>query len=133
MSGAANPNPVPNPGEPVVTGPMVEAPLQFRLRPGGRSSQGCFLVCPKCDVQAFIRRSERVTPTVTQMVCHCTNSACGHTWRADIVFVHSLVPGNLDRPDLALKVAAPEQVEHVVPPARDGPAGQSSFLESGDD
>lgn len=118
-------------GAALVSGPMVEAPLQFRLRPGGNpEGKGCFLICPKCEVHAFIRRSERVTPTVTQMHCHCTNSACGHTWRADIVFVHSLAPGNIDRPDLDLPICPRDQVEHVVPPARAGPENQSSMFDA---
>lgn len=97
--------------------PLVEAPLQFRMQPGGlKSGPNCFLLCPKCNAPAFIRRSERVTETVTQMTCHCTDSACGHTYRSDIVFVHSLVEGNIDRPDLNLPVCPRDQVTHVRPP-----------------
>lgn len=97
--------------------PCVEAPLQFRLQPGGqKSGQNCFLHCAKCDAPAFIRRSQRMTEKVTQLTAHCTDSACGHTFRADIVFVHSLVEGNIDRPDLDLPVCPREQVAHVRPP-----------------
>lgn len=116
-----------------VTGPMVEAPLQFRLQPGGaKSGSRCFLVCPKCEQPAFVRRSERMTPTVTQMVCHCTNSACGHTFRADIAFVHSLVEGNIERPDLQLPVCPREQVAHVVPPASGSGTRDPSFFDPAD-
>ena len=52
----------------LISGPMVHAPLQFRLAPGGRSAGStCFLLCPRCDAPAFIRRSERKTEQVTQM------------------------------------------------------------------
>lgn len=114
----------------LIKGPLVEAKMQFRLQPGGRKSgAGCFVNCPKCEQPAFIRRSERVTPTVTQMTCHCTNSGCGHTYRADIVFVHSLVEGNVDRPDLGLPVCPRDQVEHVVPPSGERHADEPSFFD----
>lgn len=117
-------------GAGLISGPLVAAPLEFRLRPGGRSAgDGCFLRCPKCDVQAAIRRSDRLTPTTTQMECHCTNTACGHTFRADIVFVHSISEGNIDRPDLDLPVCPREQRTHIVPAARDGPDDQVSMFE----
>jgi hypothetical protein len=115
---------------PAITRPMVEAPLQFRLQPGGRrGGDGCFVRCPKCDAPGMIRRSDRPTPTVTQMTVHCTDSACGHTWRADIVFVHTLVEGNIDRPDLDLPVCPKSELVHVRPPSRDGPEGQESLFD----
>lgn len=114
-----------------IRGPLVEAPLEFRLQPGGRrSGEGCFLRCPKCDVQSFIRRSERITPQVTQMTCHCTNSGCGHVFRADIVFVHSLVPGNIDRTDLDLPVLPRELVPHVAPPDGERAASAPTFFDT---
>lgn len=109
-------------GAGLVCGPLIEAPLEFRLQPGGRkATKSAFILCPKCETQAFIRRSERVTEKVTQLVAHCTNSACGHTYRLDLVFVHTLVPGNIDRPDLDLPQLDRDQVPHIVPPARAGP------------
>lgn len=110
--------------------PMVEAKLQFRLQPGGRKAgANCFMLCPKCDAPAFIRRSERMSETVTQMTCHCTDSACGHIFRADIVFVHTLVEGNIDRPDLNLPVCPRDQLVHVRPPASEADEDQPSFFE----
>ena len=114
----------------LVKGPLIEAKMQFRLQPGGRKSgAGCFVNCPKCEQPAFIRRSERVTPMVTQMVCHCTNSGCGHTYRADIVFVHSLVEGNVERPDLALPVCPRDEVPHVVPPSGENDTAAPTFFD----
>lgn len=101
----------------LVKGPLVEAKLQFRLQPGGRKAgASCFMLCPKCDAPAFIRRSERMSEQTTQMTCHCTDSGCGHIFRADIVFVHTLVEGNIDRPDLDLPICPRDQVPHVRPP-----------------
>mgnify|MGYP001234609690 CR=1 FL=1 len=115
----------------LIKGPMVHAPLEFRLQPGGsRAGDGCFLRCPKCDTQAAIRRSDRPTPTVTQMDCICSNVACGHTFRADIVFVHSISPGNIDRPDLDLPVCPRDQLVHVTPPPRGADPDAPTFFES---
>lgn len=121
-------------GAGLISGPMVEAPLQFRLQPGGRKAgASCFLLCPKCDAPAFIRRSERITETTTQMTCHCTDSACGHVYRADIVFVHTLVEGNIDRPDLDLPICPRDQVRHVRPPASESDQGEPTFFDSNRD
>ncbi|MBA4766092.1 MAG: ogr/Delta-like zinc finger family protein [Porphyrobacter sp.] len=113
-----------------LTRPMVEAPLKFRLRSGGnRGASGCFVHCPKCDAPAFIRRSDRPSPTVAQLWVHCSDSACGHTWRADIVFVHTLSPGTIERPDLDLPVCPKSELVHVRPPSRDGPEGQDTLFD----
>jgi hypothetical protein len=114
-----------------IQGPLVEAPMQFRLQPGGRKSgKGCFLLCPKCSQPAFVRRSERMSEQTTQMVCICTNAGCGHTYRADIVFVHSLVEGNIDRPDLDLPVCPRDQVPHICPPAGEKAEGEPTFFDA---
>jgi len=116
-------------GSGLIKGPLVEAPLQFRLQPGGRKSgASCFMLCPKCDAPAFIRRSERMSEQTTQMTCHCTDSGCGHIFRADIVFVHTLVEGNIDRPDLNLAVCPREEVPHVRPPAGERYEDEPSFF-----
>jgi len=103
--------------------PLVHAPLQFRLQSGGSRAKDPFLVCPKCDAAAFIRRSDRITVKVKHLFAHCSNSGCGHVFKMELVFVHSLVEGNLDRPDLDLAVCPREEVAHVFPP--DAPVDDS--------
>lgn len=101
--------------------PLIEAPLQFRTRANGsRAGSHALITCPKCEAPAFIRNSERVTPTVKYITAHCTNSGCGHTFKLEQVFVHSISPGLIDRPDLNLPVCPREQVAHVMPPSREG-------------
>ena len=113
-----------------ILGQLVTAPLMMRLRPGGRAAgDSCFLRCPKCDAPAFIRRSERPSPTLTQLVAHCANTGCGHTFRCDIVFVHSICPGNIDRPDLHLPEVERTEITHVLPPDNDEDARQASMFE----
>lgn len=99
--------------------PMIHAPLQMRLRSGGAPAKdSAFITCPKCEAPCFIRRSERITPIVKHLHAHCTNTGCGHTFLAEVSFVHSFCPGNLDRPDLNLPICPREQVPQVLPPAR---------------
>ena len=101
-----------------LSGPLVFAPLKFRIRSGGRLSQDCLVTCPKCEAPATIRDSERVTVTVKDLLCICSNPGCGHTFRCQICFVHTLSPGLIDRPDLSLPVCPRDQVSHVLPPPK---------------
>jgi hypothetical protein len=96
--------------------PIVHAPLDFRTRSGGRKSKkdGAFITCPKCDEPCFIRRSIRITETVKHLVSHCTNTGCGHTFLAELAFVHSFNPGLIERPDLNLTVCPRDKVPHTM-------------------
>jgi hypothetical protein len=110
--------------------PVIEAPLEFRLRSGGAPSKGSsFVTCPKCEAPCFIRRSTRITVLVKELTAHCTNSGCGHIFDVQVCFVHSLVPGLIDRPDLHLQVCPREKVAHVFPPSgRDADGDQISMF-----
>lgn len=102
--------------------PLIHAPLEFRLRSGGAPAKdSAFVTCPKCEAPCFIRRSERITETVKHLTAHCTNSGCGHIFKVEVSFIHSLVEGNIQRPELNLPVCPREEVAHVLPPVRDGP------------
>lgn len=119
---------------PVTRGPLIEAELEFRLRSGGSPAKdSAFVTCPKCEAPCFIRKSIRITVIVKHLIAHCTNSGCGHTFKAEVAFIHSLVEGNIDRPDLNLPVCPRDQVPHILPPARDGPDSDqiSMFSPSG--
>lgn len=113
-----------------VTGrPLIEANLEFRLRSGGAPAKdSAFIVCPKCDAPCFIRKSLRLTQTVKHLICHCTDSGCGHIFRSKVAFIHPRVEGNISRPDLDLAVCPHDQVPHVRPPVRDGPDPDQSSL-----
>ena len=109
---------------------MVEAPMMFRAGSGGASAtRNSFINCAKCGAPGRIRRSAHLSEVVTQLDVHCTDTACGHTWRADIVFVHSICEGNIDRPDLNLKVCPPEKRVHVRPPSGEDDDDQCSMFE----
>lgn len=103
--------------------PLVYAPLQFRLRSGGSQAGTAALVtCPKCDEPCFIRRSDPVTERVKDLEAHCTNTGCAHTFALQLVFVHSISPGLIERPDLDLPVCPRNQIPHVTArkPDKDG-------------
>lgn len=105
-------------GEGVLSGgPLILAPLEFRLRSGGAPAKDSALItCPKCEAPSFIRRSVRVTATVKHLHAHCTNTGCGHTFMSEIAFVHSFNPGLIARPDLDLPQCPADQIPHVMPP-----------------
>lgn len=101
---------------------LIRAPLEFRLSAGGpRVGNRALIICPKCNAPAFIRDSEPQSEKVKHILAHCSNTGCGHTFLMELVFVHSIVPGLIDRPDLDLPVCPRDKVPHVLPPARDGP------------
>lgn len=110
-------------------GPLIEAPLQFRLRSGGRQSSDAFVICPKCEAPCYIRRSQRLSEKVKHLDAHCTNTGCGHTFMAELVFVHSYNPGLVDRSDLDLPLCPRDQVPHILPPSRDAPEDQISMFD----
>lgn len=101
--------------------PLIEAPLEFRVRSGGAPARdSAFITCPKCEAPCFIRRSERITEKVKHLHAHCTNTGCGHTFMAEVSFVYSFNPGLVSRPDLDLPLCPREKIPHVLPPRNGG-------------
>lgn len=93
--------------------PLIHAPLMLRLRSGGTQSSTAFITCPKCEEPCVIRRSDRITEKVKHLDALCSNTGCGHTFAAEVVFLHSYSPGLIDRPDLDLPVCPRNLVPHV--------------------
>ena len=106
---------------PVTGSRLIEADLEFRLRSGGAPAKdSAFVLCPKCEAPCFIRKSIRLTRTVKHLICHCTDTGCGHNFMAEVAFVHTFTIGNLPQPE-DLPVCPREDVPQVWPPSRDGP------------
>ena len=61
---------------------------------------------------AEVRSSEMVTPTHRIIYYDCTNTFCGHTWRASLSYEYGLVPSAIPDPDvnLPLRIVPREQV-----------------------
>lgn len=49
----------------------------------------CAYRCPYCRHRARIRNSLEVTELHRDIFLQCSNSDCGHTWKAQLSFVHS--------------------------------------------
>lgn len=112
--------------------PLVHAPLEFRVRSGGAPSKDSALVtCVICEAPAFIRRSERVTVKVKNLVAHCTNSGCAATFEVEMSFRHLFSPGLLYTPDMDLPVCPRDKVPMVLPPTKGGNDDQMSMFEAG--
>jgi hypothetical protein len=99
---SAIPGPAAADGEPgaarpsgLVSGPV--APLAPSRRYGQR--------CPHCRTAGEIRSSTEAHPTLTVIYFSCRNPACGHTWRASLVYDFGLSPSAIPDPalDLPLK------------------------------
>lgn len=111
--------------------PLIEAPLEFRLRSGGAQSREALVTCPKCGAPAFIRRSDRISETYKVLSAHCTNTGCGATADWDLALKWMINPGLVARPDLNLPTCPREKITHVLPPSnRDADDGQTSMFET---
>ncbi|HDR1858534.1 ogr/Delta-like zinc finger family protein [Pasteurella multocida] len=55
------------------------------------------IYCRECNSPAVIARSERLHPDLYSLYCVCKNPECGHTWKAEYVYNHSLRSTKLDR------------------------------------
>jgi Ogr/Delta-like zinc finger len=89
----------------------VASPPESRVFSGGYR-----LICPYCNSSSTIRHSEQVTETVRNIYAACRNLDCGHTWKAQLSFVHTISPSAVPRPDLHLP-KCPDDYEHQVFPA----------------
>lgn len=58
------------------------------------------IYCRECKSPAIIQRTDRLHPNLYDLYCVCKNPECGHTWKAQYNFSHSLRPTQLDRDEL---------------------------------
>lgn len=74
-------------------------------QPWRGTRKGQMARCPHCESPATIRSSEEVTILHRDLWLICTNADCGHSWKAQLSFVHSIsLPAN-PRPGLDLPVS----------------------------
>ena len=109
---------------------MAFAPLMFRLSNGGPRCTDTMVACPNCYAPAFIRRSERLTETVKHMQCHCTNTACGLTFEAEIIVTRIFSPGGCLRDDIGLPIVPRNDLVHIYPPSGKPDTEQISMFEA---
>ncbi|PKQ00189.1 MAG: transcriptional regulator [Alphaproteobacteria bacterium HGW-Alphaproteobacteria-13] len=53
-------------------------------------SRGAAARCPYCKSPGRIRNSEEVSLLHRDVYIDCANDACGHRWKAQLSFVHSI-------------------------------------------
>lgn len=60
------------------------------------------LTCPHCSHKSKIRTSREVTSTTREFYVQCENVQCGHTWKAVMSAVNTLVPSACPNPRVYL-------------------------------
>ncbi len=66
------------------------------------------ITCPHCQSDCLINGSHRVTDLVRDLQVHCSNTDCGHTFKAQVSFVYTISPSAMPREGLDLPMAPPE-------------------------
>ena len=61
--------------------------------------------CPHCHAPAKIRTSEAVDIFHRDIWFLCSNTDCGHSWKAQLAFVHSIALPARPRPGLQLPLS----------------------------
>ena len=60
--------------------------------------------CPHCGGGAKLRSSEAITPLYRVMYFQCRDLTCGHTYRAEMNILETLVPSARPNPAIKLPV-----------------------------
>ena len=58
--------------------------------------------CPHCRAPGSVRSSGEEAPTLRIIYFGCNNPACGHTWRASLMYDFGLSPSAIPNPALDL-------------------------------
>jgi len=62
------------------------------------------LRCPHCLVPGARRSSREIQVTMRQISYSCRNPACGHTWRASLIYDYGLSPSAIPNPTVNLRM-----------------------------
>lgn len=70
------------------------------------------LRCPHCKSRGTRRTSRRIALTLSEVYYQCSNLACGHTWKASLIYDHGLSPSAIPDPkvDLPMRPMARQTV-----------------------
>ncbi|XAG86231.1 ogr/Delta-like zinc finger family protein [bacterium 19MO03SA05] len=69
------------------------------------------VICPECGEKARIHKSNRLTNSVADLYCACSDPECGHTFVMNLSYSHSLSPSAKTTSQLAfdlVKALPPE-------------------------
>lgn len=72
---------------------------------GKHVERGLMMACPHCESVARSRTCKTVTALYRELYYICTNYLCGHTWKAELNFVHTISESACPKPGLGLRKA----------------------------
>lgn len=93
-----------------------------RVKPAAARKRRAMADCPHCDAPGIIRSSELVTPLHRDFYFTCSNPKCGHSWKAQLSFVHTISLPSQQREGLQLPVRTPRTTRNGDPPIARKPA-----------
>ncbi|EKO3922810.1 ogr/Delta-like zinc finger family protein [Vibrio metschnikovii] len=76
------------------------------------------VICPECGEKARIHKSNRLTNSVADLYCACSDPECGHTFVMNLSYSHSLSPSAKTTSQLAFDLVkalpseARQQLKH---------------------
>ncbi|ELM6621498.1 ogr/Delta-like zinc finger family protein [Vibrio fluvialis] len=74
------------------------------------------VLCPECGEKARIQKSNRLTNSVADLYCACSDPECGHTFVMSLSYSHTLSPSAKTTSQLAfnlVKALPPEQRQQL--------------------
>lgn len=74
------------------------------------------VLCPECGEKSRIQKSNRLTNSVSDLYCACSDPECGHTFVMNLSFSHTLSPSAKTTSQLAfnlVKALPPEQRQQL--------------------
>ncbi|WP_187985123.1 ogr/Delta-like zinc finger family protein [Vibrio metschnikovii] len=74
------------------------------------------VICPECGEKARIHKSNRLTNSVADLYCACSDPECGHTFVMNLSYSHSLSPSAKTTSQLAftlMKALPPQQRQEL--------------------
>lgn len=79
-------------------------------------SRRAFARCPYCQSPGRIRNSEAVSILHRDVYFDCINLSCGHRWKAQLSFVHSITLPDGVAPELPVTPQRPRRRRDGEPP-----------------
>ncbi len=87
-----------------------------RVKPRATRARRAMADCPHCDEPGIIRSSEMVTPLHRDFYFTCSNPRCGHSWKAQMSFVHTISQPSQPRDGLNLPISPARSAHNGDPP-----------------
>lgn len=72
-------------------------------------------ICPHCGSVAVTRTTREMSPLTRELYIQCCNFECGHTWRALLAAVATIVPSRTPNPAIFIARSTRKLNEEMVP------------------